>query len=160
MRKKIAGKPQRYYWMSVTALFVASLAVWIAVMIRWTVITSGNSSFDLFEGRYIRDHSEILKNDFNPSVAELRADREIFGLHALPEKSEANAFKAGTAGFRIAGIMTGKENMAIVETNDRKASVFLKRGDEIDGAVVKDVFSDRILLEYNGELIELEKERK
>lgn len=57
--------------------------------------------------------------------------------------------------LRLVGISWGREPIAMIENKNEKKTYFLKKGDSITQFKVKDILEDRVILDYNGELIEL-----
>ena len=57
--------------------------------------------------------------------------------------------------LNLLGIITGKENQAIVEDKKSKKTMFLYKGDSLGEFTVYDIKEKGIVLDYNGEKIEL-----
>jgi hypothetical protein len=60
---------------------------------------------------------------------------------------------AGT--LRLAGIALQPQAQAMIENTETNETLFLKEGDIINKLVVHDILSDRVILMYEGETIEL-----
>ncbi|RMF67166.1 MAG: hypothetical protein D6743_05285 [Calditrichaeota bacterium] len=57
--------------------------------------------------------------------------------------------------FTLLGILVGQTPQAIVKDNSTGASIFLEEGQSLEGYKVKAIFSDRLVLERDGELVNL-----
>jgi len=57
--------------------------------------------------------------------------------------------------YRIAGIVLGDQPTAIVENIQNATTVFLTVGDSLDNAVVKEIRQDRVILDVDGQIVEL-----
>ena len=58
-------------------------------------------------------------------------------------------------GFKLVGISWGKEPIVMIESKYEKRTYFLKKGDSMGQFKIKDILEDRVILDYNEELIEL-----
>jgi len=57
--------------------------------------------------------------------------------------------------LKLVGISWGREPIVMIENKNEKKTYFLKKEDRIGQFKVKNILEDRVILEYNGELIEL-----
>ncbi len=57
--------------------------------------------------------------------------------------------------YRLMGILMGDVPQAIVHENSTNTSMFLTKGQRLDGYDVRDIFSDRVLLQRGNDLINL-----
>jgi len=57
--------------------------------------------------------------------------------------------------YALVGVIMGESPRAIVRARDNDSSQFLAKGDHLEGYLVQEIFSDRILLEQDGDLINL-----
>lgn len=57
--------------------------------------------------------------------------------------------------LNLLGIITGDNNQAIIEDKTLKKTYFLYKGDSFGGLKVYDIKESAVILEYNGEKIEL-----
>jgi len=60
-----------------------------------------------------------------------------------------------SASLKVVGISWGKEPVAMIEDQAAKKTYFLKKGDSINQFQIKDVLKDRVILEREGQTLEL-----
>lgn len=91
-------------------------------------------------------------------------ERDIFQIgprRKVVKAAEVGPQSAGlteaTKDLRLVGISWSDNPDVMIEDVNRKMTFFLKRGQELEGGVViRDVFKDKVILEYNGEEMELQ----
>lgn len=95
------------------------------------------------------------------SYAKVAARRPYFRLNVRETTAEPrtplNAAEVPglTTRYTLLGILMGEVPRAIVQENSTNTSMFLTRGQHLDGYLVQEIFSDRVLLERDGDLINL-----
>jgi len=60
-----------------------------------------------------------------------------------------------SASLKVVGISWGRNPVAMIEDQAVKKTYFLKKNDSINQFKIKDVLKDRVILEYNGQTLEL-----
>ena len=85
--------------------------------------------------------------------------RNIFSPIVLKETEkpeiENKQLQEIAGALRLVGISWSREPIVMIENKNEKKTYFLKKGDRIIQFKVKDILKDRVILDYNGELIEL-----
>lgn len=105
------------------------------------VMALSSRSFDDVRGIF------TSRNIFQPAQAQETADTV-----QIPEEQPRMDFNQM---YRIAGIVLGDQPTAIVENIQNSTTVFLTVGDSLDNAVVKEIRRDRVILEVDGQIVEL-----
>ena len=82
--------------------------------------------------------------------------RSIFEPLAILAQAEKNAFEQEILQrIRIVGVMLDESPKAIIEVIASGETVFVSKGDTVTGAIVKDIFENKVVLTYNGLELEL-----
>ena len=57
--------------------------------------------------------------------------------------------------LRLVGIVLDAQPKAIIERIAQKETVFLSKGETVEGAVLEDILEDKVILSYQDEKVEL-----
>ena len=57
--------------------------------------------------------------------------------------------------LKLVGVVLDQEPQAIVENRRTRQTLFLRRGDRVEGAVVKEILEGKVILTYAGQSVEL-----
>lgn len=107
------------------------------------------------------DNPSATANQRNPSYSTVAARRRYFRVEVHePVHKTANPLNASevpgfTQRFTLLGILMGEVPQAIVRENSSNTTLFLTGGQSLDGYQVQEIFSDRVLLQRDGDLINL-----
>lgn len=97
----------------------------------------------------------------NKSYAKVAARRRFFRMKAreTPAEPASPLSAAEVPGlaqrYTLLGVLMGEVPRAIVRENSTNTSMFLSKGQDLDGYLVQEIFSDHILLQRDGDLINL-----
>ena len=94
-----------------------------------------------------RSSSTARSNVFVSPVTSTGASTEI-----KPPSMDAKQFAAK---LTLTGIITGDPPQAILEDTETKKTYFVSPGQVVDGAVVESVLENRVILNLQGEKVEL-----
>lgn len=76
-------------------------------------------------------------------------------LSQLIKKDEPLTSKETPKNFTVLGIITGEDNQAVIEDKDAGKTFFLYKGDSIGDYKVFEIKDNAVILDYNGEKVEL-----
>ncbi|MFQ5637220.1 MAG: type II secretion system protein N [bacterium] len=96
----------------------------------------------------------------NPSVRTIAARRRYFRSKGERLQQAANPLNAAEVPglaqrYTLLGVLMGEVPQAIVQDNSTNATQFLTKGETIGGYEVQEIFSDRVLLQRDGDLVNL-----
>ena len=98
-------------------------------------------------------HSAVVSSSFDTSALE---SKDLF--RAPSDSSQGGASGSSLDKLKdlnLNGIIAGDNPQAIIEDTKNKKSYFLNKGQSINRMTVKDILQDRVILEVDGETLEL-----
>ncbi len=83
------------------------------------------------------------------------AQRKVSALRVGSEKSVQKSIEGSFEGFKVVGIIVDKNPQVVVENIKSKETVFLSRGDQLQGAVLEEVLGGKAIFVKQGKRIEM-----
>ncbi|PIV39144.1 MAG: hypothetical protein COS29_04160 [Candidatus Omnitrophica bacterium CG02_land_8_20_14_3_00__42_8] len=140
----------------------AAASVALAILVIYSALNSKKPDMSK-AARFIPDIASVSVRVNGPEVfkpAEFYLQdvrqRDIFKI--VPKDITGTTAESNlqvlTKDFNLAGIYMGEYPEVMIEDKAAKKTYFLKQGDKIKGVVVKNIFKDKVVLEYGSETIE------
>lgn len=115
-----------------------------------------------FESSGVKSQKPVKERTIKPfSYFQQAIDKRILFQSLAPEKEAARIVPAG-ATFRdlvknltLMGIVSGRNQQAVIEDTKTKKTYFLYEGDFLGEIKVEEIHADRVVLEYRGESAQL-----
>jgi len=115
-----------------------------------------------FDGPGVKGQKPVKERTIKPfSYFQQAIDKRVLFQSFAPEKEAARVVPAG-ATFRdlvknltLMGIVSGRNQQAVIEDAKTKKTYFLYEGDFLGEIKVEQIYADRVVLEYRGENVQL-----
>ncbi len=109
-------------------------------------------------------HSLFSPNEQRPweYYEELVGRRDLFNLvspnsadQVLPEPSTTASIPEQILNLKVVGIIFDRVRQAVLQSADGKETFFVKENEGLNGATIRDIKEDKVILEFQGQTIEL-----
>lgn len=163
-------------WMTERAWFLVNRILMVVVVMmlaglawRYKVLQEAGVETPVVMGVPKPSFSEVSVPAPQPSFDEIRStfsSRNVFQVPAPPQPVEEVPLAEVEAEvvvpkvdlnqqYRIVGVALGAQPTVIIENIQTSSTMFLGIGDKLDEAVVKEILENRVILELNGQKVEL-----